>query len=114
MRAPKLDAIRPQQLRRRTRKGMIRLAELQKQMQQNLFQFLMTDLQLAEKFCDLAERSDNKDRKRRLLRSVQEAVDTVLRFHWRLVDENVRRAVQAQADQLSARLGATNKPSARD
>jgi len=112
MRTRKVDTLRPPRLGNRTRQETQRVwsAELRKQMQRNLFLFLLADLQIAETFYNMAEASaDDKYRRRRLLRLAQRAVDAVRRFNLRLMDEGSRGTIQARADRLSTCLTATDR-----
>jgi len=110
MRAPKSVPIRQEDLGYKARLERVRGAELRKQAQTNLFRFLMTDLQIAEAFCELAESTRDQRRKQRLLRSAREAMDAIRSFNRRLLDEDLRRKVRAGVSKLSERLKAMPCP----
>ena len=101
----RVDDIPLHELRARRQKQLVTSAELRKQTQRNLHQFLSAELGLAEAFCKMAEGADNDtDRKERLFGRVQTALHAVQRFSPRLTDDDSRRRIRARANQLQARI----------
>ena len=75
-------------------------SELHKRGQENLIRFLRTEVELAHTFLKMSETTQSPDHRTRLIRTVQEAVQTIDRFENRIADESVRAELIGNAGKL--------------
>ena len=76
------------------------IAELQRKTQANLITFLRVEIELAWTMLKMMNATKNAERKRRLLGSVQTALDSVHHFEKRITDRDVRRELREAASRL--------------
>jgi hypothetical protein len=68
-------------------------AELREQFERNRAQFLITELDTATTFCEVAKSSNDPEKTRRNVKNAREGYDTILRLH-----EGVQLDAQAKSE----------------
>jgi len=74
--------------------------EMQRLVQQNLVAFLEIEIDIAGVFLKMAKTVENHERRTRLLRSAQEAIDTIHRFEAQVANRRERRQLVSRATEL--------------
>jgi len=82
-------------------------ADLQRQQQENLQNFLDVELDLSLTFCELAKNHRNPERRAELHRKIQDAIDTIQHFAGRIQDSSIRKDILDRPKDLECR--ATDK-----
>ena len=75
-------------------------SEMQRVVQQSLVDFLEIEIDIAYVFLKMAKTVDNHDRRTRLLRSAQRAIDTIRRFEAQVANKSQRRELVSRAAEL--------------
>ena len=78
-------------------------ADLQRQQQENLQNFLSIELDLAMTFCEMAKTSRNPERRAELHRNVQDAIEAIQHFAGRIQDTAIRKDILNRAKDLECR-----------
>jgi len=73
---------------------------MQRLVQQNLVAFLEIEIDIAGVFLKMAKTVENHERRTRLLRSAQEAIDTIRRFEAQVANRSERRQLVSRATEL--------------
>jgi hypothetical protein len=81
-----------------------------KSVQNNGFEFLLIDLDVASTFMDVAEKTDNEETRQRNLGNARHAYDTVLRLSAKsTLDAEQHEALDAKLTRLKTRLEAVGQ-----
>ena len=79
--------------------------DLREQFEDNLIQFVMTELDTATTFCDLAETASDPERKRRNVENARVGYDTAIRFSKKVhFDRRSRDEFDAKVDHVRQQL----------
>jgi len=73
---------------------------MQRVVQQSLVDFLEIEIDIAYVFLKMAKTVENHDRRTRLLRSAQRAIDTIRRFEAQVANKSQRRELVSRAAEL--------------
>ena len=88
--------------------GPANFAELHQRSQDNLINFLSTEVELARTLCKMAEASrDQYDRDRRL-DSIRKVIEAIRHFEGRIADTSIRKNLDREASKLEAFLSSAS------